>query len=233
MRGCGAEPRIIRCRDHIAAIDHLPQPLHLLKHKVGQRWRTVRHDAGGRMRPGHDRPPSLGRGPGGNDDDPGNRDRLVMQPRRAIENAIGGGAVRRAPHWLLPNDAAGAANEFLLLRRVKRVLRISRAATLCKQYRRGKRREDIAGLDLHVRLNLGSDRRCSSFVATEASSPFAGGDEIKTARNPLPDCYSIVIELTRKVYEPAILAWFASPSSNHVDPRHCGSKEPRVESCSE
>jgi hypothetical protein len=67
----------------------------------------------------------------------------------------------------------------------------------------------------------------------EASSPFAGGDEIKTARNPLPDCYSIVIELTRKVYEPAILAWFASPSSNHVDPRHCGSKEPRVESCSE
>jgi hypothetical protein len=80
------------------------------------------------MRPGHDRPAARRRIARRHDHDARHQDRLVVQPGRTIEHAVGGGAQRRAIDHLLPNQRARSARRLGCRRAIERGLRVRRIA---------------------------------------------------------------------------------------------------------
>ena len=116
------QPRIIRRRDHVATLNHGAQTLDLLENKDRERRRAARHDPGSRMRPGNDRATAGWRWTLRHDDDARNQDRLVVQPGRAIQHAIGRSAKRRAVDRLLPDERAGSTSDGRWRRPIERCL---------------------------------------------------------------------------------------------------------------
>ena len=78
------------------------------------------------MRPGHDRPAARRRIARRHDHDARDQDRLVVEPGRAIEHAIGGGAERRAVDHLLPDQRARRARRLGSRRAIEIGLRVRR-----------------------------------------------------------------------------------------------------------
>ena len=127
MRPRGTQARIVGRRNHGPLLDQFSQSGHLLENKDRKRGRTMRHDSGGRMRPGNDRPAAGRRRARRNDDDAGNRDGFAAETSRAVEYAIGLRAGWREQHWLGADDRAGRAGHFLRRYLIERRLCMRRA----------------------------------------------------------------------------------------------------------
>ena len=104
----GSEARIIGRCDGKTVLHHSVEAGNRVENVVDDRQRRSAFvgDAGCRMRPCNHRVTTCWRRRLGNDHDAGNRDRLALQPGRAVEHAVGRGTPRRAINLLGADDGA-------------------------------------------------------------------------------------------------------------------------------